>query len=161
MDSFQKIKIFFISLAVSLGAGCINGLFIIDGVKQFKNLRWFSVMEWSVPYLVLVWVVLSVLAGIAMYQIGITKQRGREEALTLYLVQLVMNLMWQSLFMKSGEYVLAFACFLLAAGLLFLAVREFWKIKPAAGALLLPYFLWLLAGGVINFTVMVFFLFST
>lgn len=152
MVSSRKIKPFFISIAISLGAGLLSWLFTGDSMEQYKNLPQppLAPPGWLFP---VVWTILFFLMGIAAYQIYITKRRGREGALTLYAVQLLVNMVWPVLFFGFQEYWLAFFWLLLLWVLIFFTMRGFWNIKSSAGALLLPYFLWVTFAGYLNLVI--------
>ena len=152
MFSLRKLKPLFISIAVSLGAGLLSWLITRDSMEQYGNLYQppLAPPGWVFP---VVWSILYLLMGIAAYQIYITNRIGREGALTLYVVQLLVNMVWPVLFFRFQEYWLAFFWLLLLLALIFFTMREFWKIKPSAGALLLPYFLWVIFAGYLNLVI--------
>lgn len=149
MFTFRKIKPLFISMAVSLGVGLVSWLLAGHPMEQYASLYQppLAPPGWVFP---VVWTALYLLMGIAAYQIYITNRIGREGALTLYAVQLLINMVWPVLFFGFQEYWLAFLWLLLLLTLVFLTMREFWRIKPPAGGLLLPYFLWVIFAGYLN-----------
>ena len=63
-------------------------------------------------------------------------------ALTLFLAQLAANALWTWLFFAWQEGALAFAEILLLWALIVCTVVAFWRVRPLAGALLLPYLAW-------------------
>jgi benzodiazapine receptor len=102
--------------------------------------------QWAPPGAVFgpVWTVLYVLMAFAAWLVW--RARGRMSAvrlpLLLYLAQLLCNGLWSWLFFKwhLGGLALLDVCVL---WLLILATLvHFWLIRPLAGALLLPYLLW-------------------
>lgn len=103
----------------------------------------------------IVWAVLYVLMGFALAMIVAARgARGREAAIALFIVQLLLNLAWSPLFFAAHQVTAAFALIvllILAAGL---TAWRFWRIRPVAGMLLLPYLGWLLLAAALNFTVM-------
>lgn len=68
--------------------------------------------------------------------------KGARGALTLYIVQLALNAGWTWTFFayRSGELALAEILVLLAA--IVATIIGFWRVRPLAGALLLPYLAW-------------------
>ena len=79
--------------------------------------------------------------------------RGKALALGLFLFQLAMNLTWSPLFFRAHRMLDAFwllsAVFLVSA----LVAWRFWVIRPMAGALILPYLVWLIFAGLLNWQI--------
>jgi tryptophan-rich sensory protein len=73
------------------------------------------------------------------------RERGWAEArgaLTLFLVQLAANALWTWLFFAWRIGAAAFAEVVLLWVLIGCTTILFWRIRPLAGMLLLPYFAW-------------------
>lgn len=68
--------------------------------------------------------------------------RAARPAMALFLAQLVVNGLWSWLFFRWHLGAAAFVDVLLLLGLIALCVRSFWRRRPLAGALLLPYLAW-------------------
>jgi tryptophan-rich sensory protein len=97
------------------------------------------------------WTILYICLGLALALILHARgARGRPLALTLFLVQLVLNYAWSPLFFAAHKVSLAFwviaAMWLIAAATAFL----FFRIRRAAGLLMLPYLAWLAFAGALN-----------
>ena len=92
----------------------------------------------------LVWPILYLLIGIALsIVLNARGARGRGLAITLFLVQLVCNLLWSPLFFGAHEAGLAFYLLLVILALSLVTMLLFWRIRSAAGLLMLPYLAWL------------------
>ena len=104
---------------------------------------------WLFP---VVWTLLFLLMGLASYLVALSPASGsrRERALSLYLVQLGVNFFWGSLFFGLGAWFPAFLWLLLLLGLSLICCLLFWHIDRRAGALLLPYLMWLLFAAYLN-----------
>lgn len=101
-----------------------------------------------------VWSILYVLMALALALIlNARGARGRGIAVTLFLIQLGLNLAWSPVFFAMHRIMLAFG--LIVAILLWAGVATvaFWKIRPVAGMLMLPYLAWLLFAGVLNWQI--------
>ncbi len=72
--------------------------------------------------------------------------------LSLFIIQLVLNSLWSWLFFAWNLGGVAFA----EVVLLWLAIVGtlilFWRVRPLAGALLIPYLLWVTFAAALNFT---------
>jgi tryptophan-rich sensory protein/membrane-associated phospholipid phosphatase len=90
-----------------------------------------------------VWSVLYLMMGVAAWLVW--KERGfggARAALSLFLAQLAANALWTWLFFAWRQGALAFAEILVLWALIAATIAAFWQVRPAAGALLLPYLAW-------------------
>lgn len=101
-----------------------------------------------------VWTVLYAMMAVAAWQVW---RRGgfRENrtALGLFLLQLVVNALWSWLFFVWHRGALAFADIVLLWLLILATLLKFWRVHPSAGALLMPYLLWVSFAAALNFSV--------
>jgi translocator protein len=101
-----------------------------------------------------VWTFLYALMGIAAWLVWrVGGFRAAKSALTLFLVQLALNALWSWLFFGWHRGALAFADILVLWGLIIATVISFWRIRPLAGALIVPYLLWVSFATALNYSV--------
>jgi tryptophan-rich sensory protein len=81
---------------------------------------------------------------------GFRESRG---ALALFLVQLAPNALWSWLFFVWHRGALAFADILLLSVLVIATLVAFWRVHALAGALLIPYLLWVSFASALNYAV--------
>lgn len=115
---------------------------------QFGTGAWYEALEkpdWTPPNAVFgpVWSVLYLMMAIAAWRVWRRAGfDGARPALAMYLVQLALNAAWSALFFGAHEIALA----LIDIMALWLAIAAtlvlFWKHDRIAGALLVPYLLW-------------------
>jgi len=101
--------------------------------------------DWAPPGWVFapVWTALYVLMGIAAWLIWSARGwRAARGALWLYLIQLSLNALWTWLFFAWHLGAWAFGEILILWVLIVLTLAAFWRARPLAGALLIPYLLW-------------------
>lgn len=79
--------------------------------------------------------------------------RPNRTALSLFLVQLAVNALWSWLFFAWLLGAWAFFDILLLWVLIVATLVSFWRVRPAAGMLLLPYLLWVSFAGALNYAV--------
>ena len=72
-------------------------------------------------------------------------------ALSLFLAQLFFNMLWSPLFFGLRQPALAFVDIVLLWLALLGTVAAFWKARPLAGALLVPYLAWVTFASMLNF----------
>jgi len=112
--------------------------------------------SWAPPSSVFgpVWTVLYALMAIAAWLVwragGFRANRG---ALSLFLVQLALNALWSWLFFAWHRGALAFADIVVLWVLILGTLVSFWRVRPLAGALLLPYLLWVSFAAALNYSV--------
>lgn len=101
-----------------------------------------------------VWTALYFLMGVAAWLVwcGAAWPLTRT-ALLLYVVQLFVNALWSWLFFAWRLGGLAFLDILLLILLLSATIGSFYKIRPAAALLLLPYLAWVCFAAFLNFSV--------
>ncbi|MBB3763425.1 TspO/MBR family protein [Sphingomicrobium lutaoense] len=99
----------------------------------------------------IVWPLLYAMMGLAL-AVVLAHPPGKERkvAVTLFLVQLALNFSWSCVFF--GAHAISTAKWLLYAILVFASMTagRFWRIRPLAGALMLPYLAWLIFAAVLN-----------
>jgi tryptophan-rich sensory protein len=131
----------------------------IGGAASVKASTFYAQLvrpEWAPPSWVFgpVWTVLYALMGIAAWLVWrVAGFRAAKTALTLFLVQLALNALWSWLFFGWHRGVLAFADIVLLWALILATIVAFWRIKPLAGVLLVPYLLWVSFAIALNYSV--------
>lgn len=138
-------------VAASLAAGWIGSRYLPGA--WYGSLRKPS---WTPPGAVFgpVWSVLYVLMGIAAWLVWRRAGFGRAgAALVLFLVQLALNALWSYLFFGRHRPDLALLE-IVALWLLILVVTAlFWREHRGAGALMLPYLVWVGFASCLNFAI--------
>jgi tryptophan-rich sensory protein len=144
-------------LALALGAGAVGALFS-PGFSA-SAAHWYAILikpDWLPPqkWFVPVWTVLYVLMATAAWIIWRERyQRGRRAALAAYAAQLLLNALWAPAFFglkNIGAGLFDIVALWLAVGW---TMREFARVRPAAAAILVPYFLWVTFAAAINLAV--------
>lgn len=146
-----KWKPLVISLVISLGAGLL-GTLLSGGMRTYETTYKppFAPPGWLFP---VVWTILYVLMGIAAYLVSQSKSPQKEQALQVYAIQLALNVLWAPLFFGLERYFLAFIVLILLWIAILATIRQFAKINPCAGRLLIPYLLWVTFAGYLNLAI--------
>ncbi|RZI83417.1 MAG: tryptophan-rich sensory protein [Rubrivivax sp.] len=101
-----------------------------------------------------VWSTLYVLMGLAAWLVwreqGARNLRG---ALSIFMVQLCANALWSWLFFAWRNGALALADVLALLALIAITMVAFWRIRPMAGVLMLPYFAWVCLASALTWSV--------
>lgn len=121
--------------------------------------RWFAALAkpdfmppaWVFP---VAWSALYTLMALALAMVIHARgARGRGLAITVFLVQLALNLAWSPLFFRAHQVGPALALIALLTLLVAIATALFWRIRRAAGLLLLPYLCWLAFATLLNYEI--------
>jgi benzodiazapine receptor len=134
----------FIASAIGAVASLQAGSFYIQLVRP----------DWAPPPSIFgpVWTALYALMGIASWLVWRADGfRPAKVALTLFLIQLALNASWSWLFFGWYQGALAFLDILLLWLLIVATLVAFWRIRPVAGVLLIPYLLWVSFASVLNY----------
>ena len=101
-----------------------------------------------------VWSVLYAMMAVAAWLVWRAGGfRSARVALTLFLVQLAANALWSWLFFAWHLGAWAFADILVLWVLIVATIVAFWRIRPLAGGLLIPYLLWVSFASALNYSV--------
>ena len=99
----------------------------------------------------IVWSILYVLMGFALALIVTARGApGRTTAIVVFAIQLAMNLAWSPLFFGAHQITAALYLLLAIDAAVLATVVLFWRVRPLAGMLLVPYLAWVLFASVLN-----------
>jgi benzodiazapine receptor len=133
-------------LIVLIGAAFVAGA--IGSWATFPNVRtWFPLLQkpgWNPPAWLFapVWTTLYVLMGVAIWRAWRAGGPAAPRLVRVYFVQLVFNALWSVLFFGLKQPAWALADILVLWGLLAWLQVVLWRSDRIAGALWLPYLLW-------------------
>jgi benzodiazapine receptor len=129
-------------IAVSLAAGAVGALATRRAREFYASL---ATPSWAPPGWVFgpVWTTLYVLMGVAAWRVWQSAGwAGAAGALSLFIVQLVVNAAWSWCFFAWRRGALAFADIVLLLGLIVATMIAFARVDGLAAMLLLPYLAW-------------------
>lgn len=133
-----------------------SGLGAIASVQAKSFYGELSQPSWAPPSSVFapVWTALYLMMAIAAWQFwrsgGFAKNRN---ALFLFLGQLAVNAIWSWLFFAWQLGAWAFFDIVILWVLLVATIVAFWRVSVLAGALLIPYLLWVSFAAALNYSV--------
>lgn len=150
MTSNTIIKLI-ISIAIPLAIGAVAGMFTASAVPE-----WFASLNrpsFAPPNWVFgpVWTTLYVIMGISMFLIWkMPASNERSVALLVYSVQLMLNFGWSFFFFYFKTLGIA----LIEIIILWISIAAmlllFYKLKPMAAYINIPYFLWVTFASFLN-----------
>jgi len=141
------------SFAISFAAAAAGGLATRTAPEFYAAL---SRPAWAPPSWLFgpVWTLLYALMAIAAWLVW--KERGwsgARIALGLYLLQLLANALWSWLFFGWRRGSLAEFEIVVLLALIIFTIIAFWRVRPLAGILLLPYVAWVAFAAALTFAI--------
>jgi tryptophan-rich sensory protein len=124
------------------GSGYGNPWF--DGLRQpsFMPPGWLFGTAWTILYTLL---------GIAAAMIhSLAPSKERRDALTVFWIQMVLNFTWSPIFFGAHDMNLGRIILIVLVLLSARAEGKFYRLKPLAGVLMIPYLGWLIFATVLN-----------
>lgn len=144
------------TLASPLIVGGLAALLTRDAMVQYGNFNKppFFPPGWLFP---VVWTVLYLVMGFASWLVirEKTEPKKTRHAIAIYVIQLIVNFFWSLIFFGAQSYLFAFIWLVCLWGLVIICGLMFYRIRKAAGILMIPYAIWLTFAGVLNFSVYV------
>lgn len=147
----KKVIRLVVCILVPLAVGGLSALITKDNIEIYKAFAKppLAPPGWLFP---VVWSVLYVLMGIASFLI---LERGYEkdyvkDAINFYAIQLILNFLWPILFFRFRLPFLAFWELVILWIFAGITTAKFYRIKHAAGFLMLPYWIWLTFAAYLN-----------
>jgi len=140
-------------IGISFTAAAVGGLASVKAAGFYQKL---SLPVWAPPSWLFgpAWTLLYLLMGIAAWIVWKTGgRRNAAGALFLFLVQLAANALWTWLFFAWRLGAAAFIEIILLWILILCTLIAFWRIRPLAGYLLLPYLFWVSFAAALTFSI--------
>ena len=106
---------------------------------------WVFPIAWTILYLMVAISLLFYVKG------GLSKDKAIP--LLVFSLQIVLNILWSPVFFDSHDINLAFVIILMLIVFVFANIILFYKKSKLSAYLLIPYFLWLIFAGYLNFEI--------
>ena len=151
MHSLKPVIGLVVSVVVVFGVAAIGGSATASSVGS-----WFETLKkpsFNPPSWVFgpVWTALYLMMAVAAWLVWLKHGfAGAEIPLAVFGLQLALNGAWSVLFFAMRSPGLAFVEILLLWALILVTTVLFWRLRPLAGILLVPYLLWVSFASVLN-----------
>lgn len=133
-------------------AGLIGSIFTTPSIPTwyasltkptFTPPNWLFAPAWITLYL------LMAIAAFLVWRKGLDAS-GVKKALVIFLIQLILNALWSVVFFGFQAPMWGTVVIVLLWVAILLTILKFFKISSAAGALMLPYILWVTFASILN-----------
>ena len=149
--TFSSVIKLVISIGLPLAAGAIAGIFTAKAVPEWYatlNQPSFNPPNWIFGP---VWTALYILMGISLFLVWQTPPgQQRNIAMAVFLVQLLLNFGWSFLFFYFNRIGLALAEIVVMWCAILAMIVLFYRIRPVAAWINLPYLLWVTFATILN-----------
>lgn len=156
LASPAQLRASFIRWALVLVPGIVLLGAISGTAGGGANTPWFAALVKPAIYpppatFGIVWTILYVLMGFALALVVTARgARGRRLAIGVFALQLALNLAWTPLFFGAHQITGALILLLVIDVAVLATLVLFWRVRPLAGMLLVPYLAWVLFAAVLN-----------
>jgi translocator protein len=154
MKNWNSLAALIVFIVVCLGVAGAGTIFTTGAVRN-----WYPAIHkpsWTPPEWLFgpVWTSLYLMMAIAAWLVW--QKRGSvdvKSALWLFTFQLVLNAAWSPLFFGLKSPLAGLMAIIPLWVAILATLLSFWKISPAAGGLLVPYWLWVSFATALNFSI--------
>jgi len=134
-NDYKKL-ILYIAIPLLLGG-------IVGFITSKESMNYNGIVDgWVFP---IVWSILYILMGISSYIV-----RNNKELMSIYKVNLVINLLWPIIFFTFNFKVFGFFWILLLILVVGYMMYKFYNKNKISAYLLIPYLLWLIFASILN-----------
>ena len=141
-----------IAILIPIAVGTLSSLFGGNTAADYSALTKPSLSPPGIVFPI-VWTILYILMGISSYIIYESNDPNKESALNTYALQLFFNFFWSIIFFRFNLFFTAFVWLLVLIFLIVRMIRQFFRIKPIAAYLQIPYLVWCIFAAYLNFMV--------
>jgi benzodiazapine receptor len=141
----------FVSLILPLGIGFVAGIFTAEAIPE-----WYATLQrpsFNPPNWLFgpVWTILYLVMGISLFMIWKEeKSKERNLAISAFMFQLLLNFGWSFIFFYFNKIGLACIEIILLWLSIVIMLVWFYKIKPMAAYINIPYLVWVTFASVLN-----------
>lgn len=141
----MKYKKLIVSILIPVVLGSLIGVLIDTSSYGYLLKPVLSPPSWLFPVM---WTVLYILMGVSSYLVS--RDAGSSDVLSVYGLQLFVNLMWSIIFFVFNFYLVSFVWLLILDALVIYMIFKFYKINRVSAYLQFPYLIWILFASYLN-----------
>lgn len=143
------------SITLPLAVGFLGSAFTVSSITG-----WYATLNkpfFAPPNYVFapVWTTLYILMGISLYLLWTAKKKGKDKAIKLFFIQLVLNFLWSIIFFGMHNVTLAFVAIIVLWIFIVLTIRQSLLVSKPAAYLLYPYIVWVTIASILNLSLLI------
>ena len=151
----DKSKNLLFSVVIALAVGGLSALLTSGNMDLYSEITKPPLAPPSILFPI-VWTVFYILMGISAAIIYNQKDEKTDEvrsAPTVYGINLFLNFFWSIIFFNLRAFLLSFIWLVALWITILVMIIKFYRIKPIAGILQIPYLLWVTFAGYLNLAI--------
>ena len=151
----ENIKNYVVSCLIALSTGGLSALLTSGNMNLYSEITKPALAPPSLLFPI-VWTLLYILMGISAAMIYNIKRENADAAgnsLTVYGINLFLNFFWSIIFFNLRTFLFSFIWLVALWVVILIMIIKFYRIKPLAGILQIPYLLWVTFAGYLNLTI--------
>lgn len=151
----EKTKNYIVSIVIALAVGGVSALLTSGNMDLYSEITKPPLAPPSILFPI-VWTLLYVLMGVSAALVYNEKEAQPDEvksALTVYGINLFLNFFWSIIFFNMRAFLFSFIWLVALWIVILIMIIKFYKIKPIAGILQIPYLLWVTFAGYLNLAI--------
>ena len=151
----ENAKNYIVSIVIALAVGGLSALLTMGNMDLYSEITRPPLSPPSILFPI-VWTVLYTLMGISaamIYGERNAKPAEVNRALIVYGLNLFLNFFWSIIFFNMRAYLFAFVWLVALWAVILIMIVKYYRIKPIAGILQIPYILWVTFAGYLNFAI--------
>lgn len=152
----RYIPSYLVAIAIPLLVGIISALLTRGNMSIYDEIAKPPLAPPGMLFPI-AWTILYILMGVSsaiVYNSANDKNREAvKQCLTYYVISLVFNFLWSILFFNLRIFAIAVVCLMILLFFIIKTVLCYFKIKPLAAYLQIPYILWVAFAGYLNIAI--------
>jgi translocator protein len=153
----MKIFKFIFSIVLCFSAAALGGAATYSSIPTWYaslNKPFFNPPNWIFGP---VWTILYFLMAVSLYIVWDKnfKNKKKEEAIKIFIFQLVLNLLWSFAFFGFHQPLLALITVIALWISIFVTIKYFYKISKTSAYLLYPYIFWVSFASILNLAIVI------
>ena len=151
----ENILVYAISIGIALLVGGLSALVTGGSMGLYEDIITPPLVppSWLFP---IVWTILFILMGISaamIYNDRKASMAQKKSALYTYALSLIVNFFWSIIFFNFRAFLFAFIWLVLLLYLIINTILKYYKIKPLAAYLQIPYAIWVSFAGYLTLAI--------
>ena len=153
----ENILVYAISIGIALLVGGLSALVTGGSMGIYEEIITPPLVppSWLFP---VVWTILFILMGISaamIYNDRKASMAQKKSALYTYALSLIVNFFWSIIFFNFRAFFFAFIWLVLLLYLIINTILKYYKIKPLAAYLQIPYAIWVSFAGYLTLAILI------
>ncbi len=151
----KNIKPYVVFIIISLFVGGLSAFFTRNNMDIYNKINTPPLSPPSIPFPI-VWTILYILMGVSaalIYNDRFAAKHEIKSALYTFGASLIVNFFWSIIFFNLNAFLFAFIWLLLLLYLIVVTIIKYYKIRPLAAYLQIPYLLWVTFAGYLTLSI--------